>query len=195
MKEFQPKKLRIVQKNMEKYTGPIGPHLFENGVSIQTVSYMEAQRIGAMISVVDASDNHVVNPGEDMMRNMHEPVDSEKVKAYNNGEALVVNPNISARRLSRSDLEGIADKEGLNGVREVARKWGRTGRSIQECIEAVLDAQKSADVKEGVTTPEEKAPEESVAETIAEPTEASSEEPFEEAIEEEVKAEEVKIEE
>jgi hypothetical protein len=45
------------------------------------------------------------------------------------------------QRYTREELEALADKGGLPAVREIARMWTRTGRSIQECIEAVLEAQ------------------------------------------------------
>lgn len=150
MKHYQPRRIRIVQKGMEGYTGSIGPHNFTNGVSDRPIGHFEVMRISGNIPVVDARETDetaLLSPTTETVRVRTISADDPQVAAFADGSALKVNPNLAADRLSLEQLEEIASKEGLSGVREIARKWGKTGRSIRECIEAVLAAQAEDDAR------------------------------------------------
>jgi len=142
---FRPRRLRLVQPDFAHYTGPIGGIEFIDGVSEHLVVWHEALRIGSSIHCEDADvPGFQINPSSELARTRDRDASDPIVDAVSRGEH--VNPEGSplVDRYTREELEEIADKKGLTGVREIARLWSRTGRSIQECITAVLEAQEVA---------------------------------------------------
>jgi len=139
---YSPRRLRIMQPGMEGYNGPFGLVDFTDGVSDFPVGWQEAARLGALVTIEDyAEPNFQVSPAAEMMRNLDRTAEDPLVKRLQAGEHVNAEGAAVIERHTAESLEEIADKQGLSGVREIARRWSRTGRSIKECIDAVLEAQ------------------------------------------------------
>ena len=147
MESYRPRRIRLMQPDFQHYSGPIGLVNFENGVSTEAVSWIEAGRIGAIMSIEDANEpGFQISPAAEMTRHLDRTSDDKMVKALHAGTHVNAEGAAVMERYTREELEDIADKQGLSGVRELARRWGRTGRSILECINETLDAQRRANV-------------------------------------------------
>ena len=145
MEAYKPRRLRIMDPGLDNYTGPIGPIDFVDGVSVDAIDWIEAGRLGANLHVEDADrEGHQINEAAEILRSRELNADDDRVVKFNQSFQLDGETKIGIEHLSREELEAIADKDGLAGVRELARKWGGTGRSINECIEAVLRGQANA---------------------------------------------------
>lgn len=139
---FRPRRMRLTEPSFAHYTGPIGSFEFVDGVSKDIIIWYEANRIGSCIQAEDADvPGWVINPAAEHDRTINRSADSPIVIAVSEGKHINAEGSPLIRRYSREELEELADKDGLIGVREVARVWGRTGRSIAECIDGVMDAQ------------------------------------------------------
>jgi hypothetical protein len=142
MSNMKPRKLKIVEPGLERYTGPIGSYNFVDGLSEHPVGYMEAQRIGAAMRVEDADEEGFqVSPAANMYRVRDVPADDPEVLAFGktvevDGKAVAIN-----ERFTREQLEGIADKKGLAGLREIATRWSASARSINDMIDRIIEAQ------------------------------------------------------
>lgn len=141
--EFAPRRVRIVEKGWENFTGQYGTHDFKDGVSVDHLTWRDTLRLGSIIKMVDADDGkHGLGASDAYLRFRDINPSNPDVVKFQTGEALKVNPNTLRKDWTREELEAVADKDGLNGVRDIARHWGKTGRSIVECINAILEAQK-----------------------------------------------------
>ena len=142
MEDMKPRRLRIVEPGLANYTGPIGGEEFVDGVSMHPVSWREANRIGAAMQVEDYDEpGYRVSPAEQMFRIRTTPADDSQVNAV--GRAIMVDGEIkeAATLYTRKDLEEIADKRGLAGLREVAAQWNVSARAINDMITRILEAQ------------------------------------------------------
>lgn len=136
---FKPRRLKIVEPGWEGYSDMFGLVLFKDGVSVEPVGWREASLIGGLVRIEDANEaDFQINSGAEYNRVKDRTTDSPVVSAVDRGTHVV---DEAHARYTRKQLEELADEKGLAGVREVARLWGRTGRSINECIDAVLTAQ------------------------------------------------------
>lgn len=138
--------------------GPFGPHEFINGRSVENLSTMDAQRIGAITSVVtdeglDPSPTQSMIDMNTLSATVVEPLESfvEDKTEESKGDALEDNTVLSESdseqttkgpAITREMLESIADKQGISGLREVAADYKVTARSVGELIEKILLAVK-----------------------------------------------------
>lgn len=142
MEAYKPRRLRIIDSNLATYTGPIGLTEFIDGVTTEPVDWIEAARIGATIHVEDADiPGYQVNEAAENRRCRDMPADAERVAAFDKAFQIEGDIKLGIDHYTRAELEEIADKQGLAGVRELARAAGGTGRSILECINVVLSMQ------------------------------------------------------
>ena len=139
---YKPRRLRIVEPGFESVTDRIGLVDFVDGVSTQPVNYQEASIIGANFRTEDADESgYQISPAATMDRFQHTTIEDDVVRAFGAGEHVNLNGGAVMERFTLTELEAIADRNGLSGVRDIARAWGETGRSIKECIDAILTAQ------------------------------------------------------
>lgn len=144
MIETKPRRVRIVEKNMRGYTGYIGGVMFTDGVSDEPLSYPEYMKIGANISIVDweaKSDKSLLTPAAESIANGKLTITDKRVASFNDGTVFDTSRYERPVVRTREELESIAAKEGLPGIREIARIWGGTGRSISDCISSIMSAQ------------------------------------------------------
>lgn len=131
-------KLRLLQSGWEKLTGYLGIHLFEDGLSVNDVNEREAAQLGMFIQVA-YEDGRDPNPAQKLLDNMH-------TEATLLGETVADDAkpeDKAAELLTREELEIIADKNGIKGLREIAEGYDVKGTSITELIEEILTAQKA----------------------------------------------------
>lgn len=141
-------KIRIDEVGYENYTGQLGMVDFVDGVSVNEVSQSELNRMAVVIRVVNVESEEQVGslvdmqknndytfPVEEVLVNIPEPeqapADSQAPADDTAGKAIY----------SREQLEALADKEGIAGLREVAETFGVKGTSIVGLIQEILDAQ------------------------------------------------------
>jgi hypothetical protein len=154
--------VKITAPMFAGYTGPLGGYLFKDGVSVDPIPLRNALRIGATIEAVDENDVQLspstypvgVNLGavEAVTQNLQTEaaVQAEYVPETSTAEASTI--DITPERIVREDgtvvvtysqaqLEAIADKRGINGLREIGDALGVKGRSMAELITNITVAQ------------------------------------------------------
>lgn len=158
-------RLKIIESNMSNFTGEMSGVVFEDGVSIESVSQRDADRIGAILRC-----KYLENPeaplgetermatlrarstgapdvvGQITMREAKgeepataEPVTEQTATTEPEPQAEVVErPKTS---YTRATLESIADKGGINAIRAIGEPLGIRGREVDKMIDAILASQ------------------------------------------------------
>lgn len=147
MSMFQPRRLRIVEKNLKNYSGPVGGVEFKDGVSVDVVDFPTSQRIGACMEIIDADstdERALITPAAAVLRNRNLTTDSADVIAFNEGTAFDPERYASVVFHTQEELEDIASKGGLPAILSLAQRWGRKGRTIPACITAIMQEQDKA---------------------------------------------------
>lgn len=148
MIDNKARRLKIIEPGLEAYTGPIGGYDFVDGISEHAVGWQEANRIGAAMRVEDADEEgYQISPAVHMFRIRDLPADSAEVLADGknieiDGETVPI-----SQRFTRDELENIADKKGLPGLREIAARWEVGARSINDLIDRIVESQAREDAK------------------------------------------------
>lgn len=155
---FRPRRIRIAQDGWGGYTGDFGQVAFKDGVSVDLVPWLEQQRLGGLIMIESAEEDEVgtqVSPSAELLRNRDRPFDESVLAAV---EAIVTTPagevRVAGSLHTREELEAIADRKGLAGLRDVAKAWGVKGRGIAELIRDILEAQSKASPPAAPAAPE-----------------------------------------
>lgn len=129
------KKLRLIGKGFESYTGHIGVVEFVNGLSVGTPHQMDVHRLTCTIGARwDDGSPSSVGEGYEAMRNVGAPTDSE-VKAQ---AAKVAEKTYEGQRYTEAELAAIADARGIAGLREIAETVGVKGKSIKDLMDSIL---------------------------------------------------------
>lgn len=163
-------KLKITQKGFEKYTGQMGMILFKDGVSVRDVTERDALRLSALFGCTWDDDSSV-----EVTKQEEEPTapigrdtyraelteDRERVGG-NDGDVQYIDDDTSdipvkvTRYYTLTELEKIADDQGIKGLRDIAKPLGVKGTSINALIEAIMEvAGKPTEVKEGTEVVED----------------------------------------
>lgn len=145
--------LKIVEPGWENYTGYLGMVEFKEAVSVAPVPQIMADRITSLVRVVEVDESGVeIQAGAAARIVGGAAIAAEVVPALEKltEEELAAEREAAAKRevdpdsvvyKTQEDLEAIAGKEGINGLREVAKPWGVRERSIPNLIGAILKAQ------------------------------------------------------
>jgi hypothetical protein len=168
---FRPRRLRIVEAGWEGYTGLVGPVEFVNAISVDPVSAREQAVIGGIIrieSIDEGEEGTQVGPSAELVRSRDIDADHERVAATEQGIPVGNHGEmrLAVERYTREELEDIADRRGINGLRDIADPIGAKGRSINEVINSILKAQASTEAPAPVSEP---APEKTEATDPVEP--------------------------
>jgi len=123
-------KIRITQSGMENFTGFMGEIEFEGGESVDEVSKMQAQRLRSSFKV-ETLDG--VDPGAPAVFARAKAGEEEKVK-YKDAR----DNNLPPTNYTLEQLEQIADKDGIAGVREFAESYNVKSNSIVGLIEKLM---------------------------------------------------------
>lgn len=148
--------LKIVEPGWETYTGYLGMVEFRDAVSVAPVPQIVADRITSLVRVVEVDEEGAeLQAGAAARIVGGATLAAEVVPALETSteEELAAERKAAAKRdvepdhasyKTLEDLEAIAAKEGINGLREVAKPWGVRERSIPNLIDAILKAQAEA---------------------------------------------------
>lgn len=156
--------IRILTKGWETFTGDIGQIHFENGVSKEAIAEVYVNRVAAQLHVVDAETGEQVGPVARMQgcKTLVAPVEVKTKVATEAQIAQMQNSDQTAPEMnddgfilySEAQLGEIVDKQGIDGLREIAIPLGVKGRSINDLIAAILRAQDVVSArKAGVRAP------------------------------------------
>ncbi len=131
------KKLRLIGRGFENYTGAIGVVNFVDGLSTTTPHQMDVNRLTCTIGARwDDGSPSSVGERYEAMRNVGAPTDAE-VKAAAVQVQEVQKQDVG-KRYTAQELAAIADAKGIAGLREVGETLGVKGKSIKELIEGIL---------------------------------------------------------
>lgn len=142
-----PRKIRIVQPGWESYSGPYGHIEFKDGVSVDPVDWLQADRIAADLQVVDAADGEQIGAQVRLIETKCIPLDALDRLMTAEDEPppapvpVAPAPSAPEKVWSVEALHDIADKEGIKGLREIGNALGAKGRAIPELIEDILKVQ------------------------------------------------------
>ena len=145
------KKLKIVAPGFDGYTGNLGGIDFVDGVSVDPVPRIFANRLSAAMMMVEIDDGSEVDASvayrliaesESRAPVLEElPRQTEEEKTEENVE-MVKRANLSdVVILSRDELEALLAKDGIKGLRDIAKPWGVKERNAVALIELILEAQ------------------------------------------------------
>lgn len=147
-------KVRIIQKDFENYTGPLAADTFVDGLSVDDVPERVALRYCALMDCVWEDGSPIVftkleeEPTAPVGRDTYLPEAEGKreVVGGHDGDPLYIEPLVSqsevppkvTQRYTIGQLETIADKQGINGLRAIAKPLGIRGTSINTLISEIM---------------------------------------------------------
>jgi hypothetical protein len=145
------KRLRLVQKGYENYSGPIGAYEFVEGVSVELIPLNARDRLSAAFQMAEIDEDGAempsgvaerlvrdranrVEPTAPLVRMNEEDKRVENIRVVLGAEAL--------RPLyTEAVLEKVAKDKGIAGVRVLAETWDVRSKSIPDLIGMILNAQ------------------------------------------------------
>lgn len=143
-------KVRIVEPALSNYTGMLYSISFKDGVSERELTTQEVSIIGASMRV-ESMEGDQVGAGMEHMKAHSMTLDNaltknakdvDDVTAASDAAKLdTVTADSQVISYTREQLEAIADKDGISGLREIADPVGIKGRSINELIGELLEYQ------------------------------------------------------
>lgn len=151
MSNLTSKRLRLVQKGYENYSGPIGQYEFVEGLSVELIPFSARERLAAAFQMVEINEDGVeidASVADRLLReklifaDKIEPLvrQTEEEKTLENIGAIVGNEVIKAL-YSVKALEKVATEKGIAGVRVVAEPWSVRSKSIPDLIRLIAKAQ------------------------------------------------------
>lgn len=145
------KKLKITAPQWANYTGSLGVVHFTNGVSDEFVPDHIRRRlsIGMEMVEIDADGNESRNNAAYKLlcsatihANVSAPLSRQtKTEKARENLSIAMESGKQPTFYTKEELEKIADKEGIKGLREAAEIWDVKHRSIPALINMILDAQ------------------------------------------------------
>jgi hypothetical protein len=147
---FRARRVRIAQAGWGGYTGHFGTVEFLDGASVEPVSWPEQQRLGGLVLIVSmetggGEDDAQIGPSAELVRTRGVPHSDALMAGI---DVVVAAPDgslkMASEMLNRDELEAVADRKGIAGLRDIAVAWKVRGRSINEMINAILEAQEKA---------------------------------------------------
>lgn len=183
------KKLKVVSPMWANYTGSLGRIAFVDGVSVEALSRQTRDRLSASMQFVEVDEDGEETPAGVAHRLVSEShmradvVDALTLQSEDDKkkEAIqdVLSQTATTDIFSKEDLEKIADKKGIKGLRDVAERWGVKHRSIPVLIQMILDSQERWVIARDRRLAEKVAAEVAargveIGEQIEEPTEVAS---------------------
>lgn len=141
---MKAQKIRIKQSGWDNYTGHLQGIMFTNGLSDDMVSPTIAMRIGAVLEIEGVDEQEQVGLAVNILKTTKAKAE---VLAKRNADPAAAAAAASApekpkiAKLTREELEGVADRDGIAGLRAIADGYGVKGRGILELITEILKAQ------------------------------------------------------
>lgn len=159
-------KIKITQAGWDGYTGILGTMIFENGVSTTVPTRVQAAQFGVVMKFVevdeDGNELGQMSANAELVRTAKiaiEPTEPMKRADVLSAERAASEPTKTAEEApdpmpfdapaepakvwTREELEAVADKSGINGLRKIGTPMGAKNTSISKLIEEILQAQKA----------------------------------------------------
>lgn len=149
-------RIKIDEVGYEAFDGFLGTVEFKGGISVNSLSEGDINRISSVIRVVDLENpEDEVGALAQLSKNgayifpVEIPVTNagdEKAKEVTQNESKPVEEKTlevkeSLPLFTREQLEELADKEGISGLRAIADTFNLKGTSIVNLIDGILNAQ------------------------------------------------------
>lgn len=151
------KYLKVVDAKWKGYTGALGIARFVDGVSETMLPRHIRDRMAAAMNFVEIDADGNEQPAGSAHRMIREyseraaPVKTLARQSEGEKNAEIAASQVALAKLpitlTRAELEAIASKDGIKGLREISGKWNVKHRSIPTLIEMILDAQEKAVAK------------------------------------------------
>ncbi|MCJ8600994.1 hypothetical protein MWH03_00170 [Klebsiella pneumoniae] len=145
-------KVQILEPSLSGYTGVLCGAEFKNGISVRELSFIEQQRLCAVMRAVTIDGNNV-SPAGMLVAGSHktasearlEEKTAEPVTTLPRGQKAEVSETAApAPVYTREELEAVADAEGIKGLRVIGDTVAVRGKTIPALIDAILKAQGGA---------------------------------------------------
>lgn len=144
-------KIQLLEGGYEKMNGYFGHVYFENGISVDDVSEADARLFASITPVRVVGEGKIVGDNERYQGAMEVAavsVNYPTLADIQRGEVQQVSEKVapveqeqSAKIYTQQELEAIADKKGIAGLREIGDPLGVKGTSVLKLIEAIMAKQ------------------------------------------------------
>lgn len=128
-------KIKLIEPGWASLTGMFGVVEFVDGVSVHEVSQAEASRLASIVQI-ETLDGVNPSPAQQILDSWSGPMASATSDTADVAPATVA----AGKVWTAVELEGIADKDGIKGLREIAEPIGARGNSIAELIGKIVAA-------------------------------------------------------
>lgn len=140
--------IKITQAGWAGFTGEIGQTLFEDGVSVEPVNRRVIAIIGASLSIVEVDEDGVegVNPAlqHQMLTDGSMTMKAEVIAPLARATEDAVEQSSGAADPAqvvfhtKAELEEIAEKKGIHGLRAIMEPLNVKAASINKAIQVIL---------------------------------------------------------
>lgn len=141
-------RIKILEPSLQHYTGTLCGAEFREGISVQALSFLEQQRICAVMRAQTVDGDNVSPSGQlaaAYNKTAEEARKEEKSAAPLENLPRAEKVNAPAHPVfTREELEAVADAEGIAGLRSIGEAVGARGKTINALIDAIVKAQGGA---------------------------------------------------
>jgi hypothetical protein len=156
-------KIKIIQKGWEGYTGILGTVMFKDGVSTRDLTPNEQAYFSVVMRVAeienDGTETHysasaeLTRTGKIQMPVVEKRKTVEQIEAEAPAPAadevtapdpMPVEQPTEKKVWTREELEEVADKDGIRGLRVIGTPMGAKNTSIHKLIDEILTFQAKA---------------------------------------------------
>lgn len=131
-------KLRFISDAYAGFTGMIGVVEFKDGLSVDDVHPNEGRRLAGVFGA-EWEDGSPANVNDGYEQTLHTPAPSqEQIEAEREALSLAGPAAASDKTYTEDGLAAIADKQGIEGLREIADPLGIKAKSIKALIDGIL---------------------------------------------------------
>jgi hypothetical protein len=128
-------KIKMVQPGYEGFTGNFGGVEFVDGVSIADVAPMVATRIANVVRVENVEGGANPSASQAALDSYSKPMELRPQDT----------PAPKPQKYTEAELEAIAGKEGIKGLRKISDPLGVKSNGIAELIALILKVQTPAE--------------------------------------------------
>lgn len=157
---MENKRLRIVAKGFENYTGNLGVYPFVDGESVEAIPRQQRDRIAATIRCVEIGENGQENFAGISERLVADsatrapvktPLKRQSVESKVEEEVSIARGDEEPRAIYTEDqLDEIIESGGIAALRKIADIWNVKNRSIPTLRQMILDEQDAWASKDGI---------------------------------------------
>lgn len=137
-------KVRLLESCFKGYTGVLCGIQFVDGVSVSELPFVDQQRICSSMRAETIDGSNVSPSGIFSERHglSAGSLEETAAPAVVSLERVTSQTNVSkVPKLSREELEAVADSEGIAGLRQIGNELGVKGKGIVEMIDGIIKAQ------------------------------------------------------